>query len=57
MNVPSILTHKHDQLKLAAMEYAVENGFLESCDNHKTTCDLRETVVVARHGLLVNIVS
>ena len=57
--MPSLLTHrnKHNELKLAAMKYAMENGLLESCDDQKRSCDLRKSMVVAPHGLLVNIVA
>ena len=59
MSVPSLLTHKnkHNELKLAAMKYAMENGLLESCDDQNRSCDLRKSMVVGPHGLLVNIVA
>lgn len=56
MSVPSEVTHreKHTQLRSAALEYAIENGLLKSCDNHSIS---HEAMVVAPRGSLVNIVT
>ena len=56
VEVPVAVTHPDQQevLKTTILNYALQQKLLQS---HDQSCDLRDRMIVASHGRLVNIVN